>query len=98
MHIRVHKTPQGTIIAACDDELLGKVLTDGDKHLDLAKYASFYGDAGTAEELTRLFEGDFDSVNLVGKKAVSVAIKAGIVGQSDVMHIKNTPYVQIYSV
>lgn len=98
MHIRIHKTPQGTIIAACDKELLGKVLDDGVKHLDLAKYADFYGKAGSVEELMKLLEGDYDSVNLVGKRAVSVAIKAGIVRQTSVMHIKNIPYVQIYSI
>ena len=98
MHINVHRTATGVIIAACDKKLIGKVLKDGDVELDLKMHAKFYGEPGTIKELTRLLEGDFDSVNLVGEKAVSVAIKTGIVGQKDVKHIKNIPYLQIYSI
>jgi hypothetical protein len=98
MHIRVHKTSQGTIIAACDKELLGKVLEEGDRHLDLIKYADFYGKASSESELTKLLEGEYDSINLVGKRAVSVAIKLGIVEQSNVMHIKKVPYLQVYNI
>lgn len=99
MYVKIHKTEKGTIIAACDDELIGKVITDGNKYMDLKKYGDFYkGEKTTEENLAKLLKGSFNSMNLVGKNVVSVAITTGIIGQNDVMYINGTPYIQIYSV
>lgn len=99
MYLKLHKTEKGTILAACDAELIGKVLTHGDIELNLKKHADFYkGEKVGEHEVAEALEREFDSINFVGKKVVNVVVKSGLVGQNDVMYIKNVPYIQIYSI
>ncbi len=98
MYLKLHKTEKGTILAACDAELIGKTLTDNGIELDLKKYADFYAGERTDENgIKKALDGNFDSINFVGKKVTSIVVKSGMVDQNDVMYIKNTPYIQIYS-
>jgi|YelNatPaOPRAMG01_1025707.scaffolds.fasta_scaffold05377_2 hypothetical protein len=98
MYINVHNTREGRIVAACDKELIGKVLDDGKIHLDLKAYKSFYvGKPATAAELKKELE-NFSSANLVGKKAVSVALESGFAQKTDVIYINLIPYIQIYKI
>jgi len=98
MYMKIHETREGRIIAACDKELIGKVLDDGRIHLDLDRNRSFYvGRKVTAEELKKELE-NFTSVNLVGKNTVSVALKGGFAQEDDVIYINATPHIQIYKI
>ena len=40
--VKVHETPNGKLIAVCDEELLGKRYEEGNKELDLVRYSDFY--------------------------------------------------------
>ena len=96
MYLKIHETKQGRIVAACDRELIGKVLDDGKIHLDLDRSRSFYmGKPATAEELKEAL-GNFVSANLVGKNTVNVAIDGGFAQETDVIYINATPHIQIY--
>lgn len=98
MYMRIHETKEGRIIAACDKELIGKVLEDGNIYLDLDRCRSFYvGRVVTEEELIKELE-NFTSVNLVGKNTVSVALKGGFAQKEDVIYINTTPHIQIYKI
>jgi len=98
MYMKIHETKQGKIVAACDKELLGKILDDGKIHLDLARSRSFYeGELTTREELMEELE-DAISANLVGKNTVSVAIEGGFAHENDVIYINETPHIQIYKI
>jgi len=96
MYLRIHKNPQGKVVAVCDEDLLGKVLEDKDTHMDLDRYRSFYDERKAGAKDVEEALASFDSANIVGKEAVGVAIKMGLVGKKDVMYIKKTPYIQIY--
>jgi len=99
MYLRIHKTQNGTIVAACDRELIGQELTDGDVCIDLKKYSSFYKEKLiTEKELSEALKMSFNSANLVGKKAVNTALMLKIASKSNVKYIKNIPYIQIYSI
>jgi hypothetical protein len=96
--MRIHETPKGKIVAACDKELLGTVLDDGKTTLDLKTYKEFYEGnpadvAGLKNELQR-----FSSVNLVGKKAVSVALELELVDENTVIYINRIPHIQLYKI
>jgi hypothetical protein len=39
-----------------------------------------------------------DSINLLGKKSVSIALKKGIASEADIKRINKVPHVQIYRV
>ena len=98
MYMKVHEHTRGKIVAACDKGLVGKVLHEGEAVLDLKSYAAFYkGKPASGEDLLKEMR-DASSANLVGEKAVSVAIEAKILGQNDVKYINGVPYVQIFRI
>ena len=98
MYMKVHEHTRGKIVAACDKALIGKVLHEGDTVLDLKGYASFYrGEPAEEADLLKAMR-DASSVNLVGEKAVSIALEQGILGQNDVKYINGVPHIQIYRI
>ncbi|MBN1170457.1 DUF424 family protein [Candidatus Micrarchaeota archaeon] len=98
MYLKIHENPQGKIIAVCDKDLIGRILKDKTRHLDLDRYRGFYMGKQVEEEIVRTALGDFLSANIVGKKAVKIALDMGIAKEKDVMNIDNVPYIQIYRV
>jgi hypothetical protein len=98
MYLKIHKTKNGKIIAACDAELVGTVLEEGRLCLDLKAHKDFYvGKKANERELIAALR-DFSSVNLVGKKVVEIAAKTGIVEEKYIKYIKGIPYIQIYKI
>ncbi len=98
MYLKIHEIGEGKIVAACDKELIGKVLEDENIYLDLDRSRSFYvGRLSTKGELKKALE-DFVSANLVGKNTVNVAIESGVAQESDVIYINTTPHIQIYRI
>ncbi len=98
MFLKVHETVQGRIVAACDRELIGEILDDGRAYLDLKAHREFY-EGGLADEAElRAMLSDFRSANLVGKRAVGVALKLKLAGAGSVMYINKTPHIQLYSI
>ncbi|MDE1824764.1 MAG: DUF424 family protein [Candidatus Micrarchaeota archaeon] len=99
MYLKVHKTEKGDMIALCDEEILGKILREGKKELDLKTYSDFYrGDLCTNEQADKLLSFDtLYSANIVGEESVNIVIKKGLVGKSQVMKIAKVPYVHVYT-
>ncbi len=98
MYMKIHETKEGKIVAACDKELVGRILEDGKIYLDLDTCRSFYvGKLSTREELKKALE-NFVSANLVGKNTVAVALEGGFAQESDVIYINTTPHVQLYKI
>lgn len=98
MYMKVHKSAKGTIVALCDKELIGKILEDRDRYIDLDKYRSFYVGELVTKEQARNALISFNSINVVGKKSVDLLIELEIVHPNDVVYIKKIPYVQVYNV
>jgi hypothetical protein len=96
MYMKVHETSKGKIVAACDKELLGTVLDDGNAYLDLKTHRAFYeGDLIGEKELEQKL-AEFGSANLVGKGTVAIALKLKLAEQKSVIYINKTPHIQIY--
>ena len=95
--VNVHETPNGKLIAVCDEELLGRRFSEGNKELDLDRYADFY--RGEAEDEDVFADGldpeDFYTVNAIGERATGVFIKKGIVKKSQVDSVQGIPFVYI---
>jgi len=80
------------ILAACDDELLGKRFEENGKQLDVSP--EFYNGEKIAEaELVRLI-GKAYIINAVGKKSVACCAKADICSKEDILKIEGIPYLQ----
>jgi hypothetical protein len=90
--VRVYRKGSDTLVAACDKELLGKTLKEGELRLEVT---SFYEGEDADEEmlLNRL---SFCTVaNLVGKKTVSIATKHKLINRDCVITIDGVPHVQL---
>lgn len=96
MYLRIHDTKEGKIVAVCDEDLIGKVIREGDTILDLDKYNTFYKGKTATEKDVKEALRSFHSANLVGKKSVAVAMDSCLVSKSEVLYASGVPYVHIY--
>lgn len=89
---RVHKHPDEIILAVCDAEIIGETFRGGGLRIDVSR--GFYGgDETTEEELLRAF-GNATVINLVGNRAVELAVNAGIVDPARVIVIGGVKHAQ----
>lgn len=92
MLVKIHKKEDGTIVAVCDKQLIGQVLEENGKQLDLR------GDFYKGEERDTAEIGDLirnaDGVNLVGEDAVALGLQEGVIEQTHVIKIKGVPHAQ----
>jgi uncharacterized protein len=93
MIVKVHKSKDGkTVVAACDDELRGKVFEEGNKQLDLS--SDFYaGDKLTDKEAGDLIR-NADMINLVGEKAVKLGVDEDVIDTENIIKIEGIPFAQ----
>lgn len=96
MYLRIHDTPKGRIVAACDEELIGRVFEGNGMVIDLDRYRGFYVEKKVGAKELKDALASFSSVNLVGKGPVDVAVSMGLTHKKDVMYINKIPYIQIY--
>ena len=90
--VKRHISEGHILIAACDLDLLGKTLEDGDLCLEVRE--SFYGGEKVGPDiLGRLLEMS-TMANLVGKRAIALAIEMGIVNEDCVIFVKGVPHAQ----
>lgn len=82
------------VVAICDKELLGRVFEEGKFQLDIKE--SFYkGEEVDEEELLEMIikmAREDATFNIVGKKSVSVALKAGVIAEEGVGKIQGVPF------
>ncbi len=78
------------VIGVCDEELLGKVFSEGGTRLELNK--EFFGTMkiGGDELINYLLEAS--SAIIVGEKAVKLAIKLGFINPDAVARVEGVPY------
>ena len=97
MYLKVHRTPAGEIVALCDEELLGRVLSGKKLHLDLEAHSGFYmGKKVLQPEAVKALRGA-QSINIVGKRSLAAAARAGF-GTKKALLIAGVPHLQIYSI
>lgn len=96
MYYKKHSSGNGFVLAVSDKEVLGKELCE--KDLCFRVREEFYkGNSVSEKELEGLLEG-FSSANLVGAKAVGVALRKGLILNENVIVIQGVPHAQIYRV
>jgi len=93
MHCKRHVMGRRIVFAFCDKDLIGKKLEEKGVVVDLEKYARFY----VGEDLAS-FDGEFESINAVGKKSIEFLIKKGVARKEDVRYVQEVPIIQIYKI
>ena len=96
MLLRERQTGEGLLVSVCDAACLGETYEEGAVSLDVTE--AFYGGDDAAE-------ADADAVveslarasvaNIVGERAVSVAVEAGIVDEERVLSVDGTLHAQL---
>ena len=99
IYLKKHLTKNGEMVAMCDEELLGRVFTEGKKELDLEKYAEFYkGRLLKEEEAMQELGDELYTANIVGKRSVGILVEKGLISGESVRKIAGVDVVQIFTV
>ena len=90
MYFKVHS---GQVLACCDKELAGKKIRAG--NLEVEADVSFYGNEEISGERLAEMLKECQNANLLGKKAVEVALKAKVISEKGVIKIGKVPHAVI---
>ena len=92
---KIHKQREKSVLAVCDEELLGKKFTEGRLQLDLT--SNFYAGEQMSEEMFKQEAAAFDILNMVGERVIALAKEMGLVEEEHVVVIQNIPHAQCIS-
>lgn len=91
--IKVYNTKEETLLAACDDGLLGETYYEGELQLSVSK--SFYGGKKVSTEIFIQELKNATIANLVGKEVIKIALKLDMIDETGIIRIANVPHAQI---
>ncbi|MBS3107147.1 DUF424 family protein [Candidatus Woesearchaeota archaeon] len=82
------------VLVVCDQKLLGKKISEGDKQLDLAA-AYYQGAPISGQEFLKVLDEAY-ILDGVGPEATGILVKSGKISEKDLLHIAGIPYIIIY--
>jgi hypothetical protein len=86
-------TEKGLLVAVCDAEVLGDTFENGDVSLTVNE--AFYGGDRAGEESVITSLRGAQVANVVGERAVAVAVEAGIIDADTVLEVGATRHAQL---
>jgi hypothetical protein len=95
-YTNLRKCGEHVLLAACDEELLGKILRDG-KLVFKVKEEFYKGPKMPVEDAVELMK-ESTVVNMVGANIVKKAIEEGLVHPEAVLNICGVPHAQIVKI
>lgn len=96
IYMKIHRATGDTILAACDEEVLGNTYRGEDTKITVSE--TFYnGRLVTEEEFIDHME-DVTIMNLVGERAVSIAIEKGHVSEDCILDIGGVKHAQVVKI
>lgn len=94
--VKLHHSKTGeTILAVCDEELLGKSLKLNEQFA-IKVNQSFYGGVLIARDDLDKYLKQATIVNMLGEKAISYAVRKGFIVEKAVVKIGGVPHIQLY--
>ena len=94
MYLKVHRTPGGDeVVAVCDRELLNARLQQGELEVHISE--AFYGNTPATPDEVRAALQYAGNINLIGERAVGLAIEMGLIGTHGFIRIGSVPHAQI---
>lgn len=91
--VKVYQHGREILVAACDKDLLGKTLREGELKLSVER--DFYeGEDGDEEILVNRLENS-TVANLVGEKVCAIAIKHNFITEECILRISGVPHAQM---
>ncbi len=83
-----------TLVSICDEELIGRTVTEGKLRVQISK-EFFFGEIVELSEALGLIRS-CSIVNLAGRRAVSLAIDNQLAAKEAVREIEDIPFLMIY--
>jgi hypothetical protein len=96
---RLIRNKRGTVLAMCDEKLLGKRYSEGKLVLDLIKYRAFYEGEKldrSSDELKKMIS-EAGSINAVGENSIRVLQEFGY-DVSVAKSVQNIPNLHVYKI
>jgi len=96
MFVKIHNSYRD-VIAICDSELIGKKFEDNKFQLDV-KENFFRGEKIDEEKVINMMKNMLKEdciFNIIGKKSVNAALKAGIITKDGIKKIQGIPFALI---
>lgn len=95
MFLKIHRSPgTGEVVAVCDQELLNTTLREGE--IEMCVSEGFYGtNPATNSEVKDALQ-NASNINLVGKRAFSIAVDLMLINEDGCMMIGDVPHAQIF--
>lgn len=81
-------------MAVCDCELMNTTLSTSE--VDVPITAAFYGNCRASENEVREALQKAENANLMGERAVAIAVELGLVSPDGCVMIGNIPHAQIF--
>jgi hypothetical protein len=83
--MRIHRRGSEIVLAACDEELIGRVLKIGSRTYEVS--SNFYGSLKVEEATLVTHLKQATMANLLGERTVKIAVDAGVVGKGATSHL-----------
>lgn len=95
MLLNEHDTDQGLLVTVCDADIVGDTFENGEVSLTVEE--EFYAkEADTADETTVIDAlARANIANIVGTRAVELAIEHGIIDETTVLDVGDTRHAQL---
>ena len=93
MIVNERETEEGLLVAVCDSDVLGETFEGGAVSLTVTE--DFYGGDEVDEESVVDSLARAAVANIVGTRAVEVAIEAGFVDEANVLEVGETRHAQL---
>jgi len=95
MFLKIHRSPgSGDVVAVCDRELMNTTISND--RITITITESFYGSCPATEADVRKALKNAGTVNLMGERSVSLAIKMGLLTRAGCIMIGQVPHAQIF--
>ncbi len=96
MYLKIYKNREHVLVAACDKEVLGKTLKNGNTVVEISR-AFYEGEYVSEEELQKALQ-NATTANIFGEKTIKCAIECGLIDQDSVIMIDGVPHAQIFRI
>ncbi|ASJ11936.1 DUF424 domain-containing protein [Thermococcus thioreducens] len=93
IYVKVYRVQGEVLLAACDEELLGKTFREGELKLEV-KERFYRGELVDEDALGAMLE-EATIANLTGERCVRKAIELGYIDETRVLRIQGVPHAQM---
>jgi len=93
MFVKIHRNERDTILAACDEDLVGRTFREDNKRLDVSEI--FYKGEAVGRDMLVERMKNVTIMNLVGDEVVTIAIEEGYASEDSVIEVDGVKHVQV---